>query len=290
MQRLKGVSYSFRNENIQITMADVNETAKKLARYGCYSVAGVYVMVGLMALLSFFGEAEDAADEERIVDVILDIPLGEVLVVVMVMGLLGYVAWRIYEAFADPYQFGDSPKGVTQRAGIGLSALGYVLIAFGAVQMLIQGGGDSEGDQELFVSQVLGLPGGQIMVGLAGAVLGLTALVQFKYIYGGDYNKRMRYDDMPSWMVKATHITAWAGYIARSVILGVLGFFLLKAAVEFDSEQVGDTDSAFDFLSSFGPVGQALFLAVALGTMSYGLFMAISGYYYSFQLHEGEER
>lgn len=271
-------------------MSNVKAMAQKLARFGCYSVAGVYFMVGLMALLSFLGEARDAADEERIVGVILEIPLGEVLISIMILGLLGYVMWRVYEAFADPYEFGNSLKGKAQRTGIGLSALGYVMIAFGAAQILIQGAGDSEGDQQLFVSQILSWPGGQVVVGIAGAVLGFTALVQFKYIYGGDYNKRMKYDEMPSWIVKTTHFTAWVGYIARSILLAVLGFFLLKAAINSDSEEVGDTDSAFDFLGSFGVVGHIIFVAVALGTMCYGIFMLISGYYYSCELREGEEK
>ncbi len=272
-------------------MTKVKDVAEKLAQYGCYSVGSVYVLVGLMALLSFFGEANDDADEEKIFDVLLEIPFGEVLISIAILGLLGYVAWRVYEALADPYDFGNSLKGKAQRAGIGLSALGYVLIAVGATQILIKGGGgDSEGDQQLLVSQVLGLPGGQIVVGLGGLVLGVTALVQFKYIYGGDYNKRMKYEQMPPWIVKATHITAWVGYIARSILLGVLGFFLVKAALQSDPDEVGDTDSAFDFLGSFGIIGNLLFLAVAVGTMCYGIFMFLNGYYYSFERREGEDK
>jgi hypothetical protein len=264
-------------------MEKIRLFAEKLARFGCYSIAVVYIMVGTMAILSFLGEAEPAADEERIIDVILDIPLGEVFIVLMILGLMGYVFWRVYEAFADPYNFGSSLKGKAQRAGIGLSALGYVLIAIGATQILIEGSGDSENDQEIFVAKILELPGGPWLVGFAGLSLILTALIQIKYVYGGDYNERMKYDKMPSWKVKATHILAWAGYLARSVILGVLGFFLVKAAIYSDSDEVGDTDSAFDFLGDFGTIGHIMFIAVALGTIGYGLFMIISGYYYSFE-------
>jgi hypothetical protein len=268
-------------------MERVKNIAEKLARYGCYSVASVYIMVGLMALLSFMGVAEDAADEERMIDVVMEIPFGEVLISIMILGLLGYVTWRVYEAFADPYNFGSSLKGKAQRVGIGLSAIGYVLIAIGATQILFGGGGDSESEQKLFISQVLGWPGGQILVGIAGLILGFTALVQIKYIYGGDYHKRMEYEKMPSWIEKATHITAWAGYIARSIILGVLGYFLIKAAIYSDSDEAGDTDSAFDFLGDFGTIGHIIFIAVALGTICYGIFMIISGYYYSFE-EEGD--
>lgn len=38
---------------------------KKLARFGCYSISTVYILAGLMAILSFLGLAQDDADEEN---------------------------------------------------------------------------------------------------------------------------------------------------------------------------------------------------------------------------------
>jgi hypothetical protein len=262
--------------------------AEKLAVFGCYSVAAVYIIVGVMAILSFLGKSEPAADEERMVKVIMDLPLGEVIIATIILGLLGYVTWRVFEAFADPYQFGSSLKGKAIRTGIALSALGYVIIAFGAGEMLVNGAdGSSERDQQLFISRIFTIPAGEWLVGMAGVMLFLTALVQIKYIYTGDYHERMNYDQMPPWLEKATVVFAWAGYIARSIILGILGFFLVKGAIKSDSDEVGDTDSAFDFIGDFGPVGHVVFIAVALGTISYGLFMILNGIYYSF---EGEKK
>lgn len=84
-------------------------------------------------------------------------------------------------------------------------------------------------------------------------------------------------------MVTTTHIFAWAGYLARGVILAVIGYFLISAAITADPEEVGDTDSAFDFLGSMGTLGNIAFIAIAAGTICYGLYMIINGIYYSFQ-------
>jgi hypothetical protein len=257
---------------------------EKLARFGCYSIAGVYMLVGIMAILSFMGLADADADEERILDVILDIPFGEVLIALMIAGLLGYVTWRVFEAYTDPYNFGSDKKGIAKRAGIALSAVGYILVAFAATQILIQGGGgNGEEDQQSMVAQVLDFPGGAWLIGLVGAATGLAGLVQFKYVAGGDYIKRINLKSMQEWMKTATHILAWAGYLARGIILAIIGYFLISAAVKGDPEEVGDTDSAFDFIGDFGTVGHIIFIAVALGTISYGLFMIINGYFYSFE-------
>jgi hypothetical protein len=257
---------------------------EKLAKSGSYSIAAVYILVGLMALLSFFGMAEDAADEERIVDVILDLPLGEVLVALMIAGLLGYIIWRVFEAFTDPYNFGSDKMGLAKRTGIGLSATGYLIIAFAAAQILIQGGGgNGEEDQQTLVSQVLEFPGGAWLVGIVGGVTGFAGLVQFKYVAGGDYIKRVNLHNMPQWLKTTTHILAWAGYVARGILLAVIGYFLISAGIQSDPEEVGDTDTAFDFIGDFGTLGSIAFILVAVGTICYGLFMIINGYFYSFE-------
>jgi hypothetical protein len=256
---------------------------EKLARFGCFSIALVYMMVGLMAILSFAGESEAMADEERIVDVLLDIPAGEAIVFVMIAGMLGYIIWRVFEAFTDPYKFGNSFKGIATRAGIGLSAVGYAIIGFSALQVVLDGCSEGEEDQQMIVSQVLQVTGGMWIVGIAGAITALAGIVQFKYVGSGDYKQRIKLDKLKNWFRTVTHILAWAGYLARGIILGVIGYFIIRAAVEFDPESVGNTDSAFDFLGDFGLPGKIFFLIVAAGTICYGLFMIICGIYYSFE-------
>jgi len=57
----------------------------------------------------------------------------------------------------------------------------------------------------------------------------------------------------------------------------VLGWFLLHAAWAHDANDVGDTDSAFNFLGLSGDaLGHALFSVVALGTICYGLLMYVN--------------
>lgn len=264
-------------------MERIKPHIEKLAIFGCYSIAVVYFMVGLMAILSFMGMGDNGADEERIMDILLDIPLGEVLIVIVILGLLGYVIWRIFEAITDPYNFGNHFKGIIQRIGIGLSAGGYLIIGFSAAQILIEGGGNGEQEQQLMVGRIMDYPAGAWLIAIAGAITIFAAIVQFKYVYVGDYIKRFNFDQMPSWLKPTTHTLGWVGYIARGIILGIIGYFLISAAISGNPGEVGDTDTAFDFIGDFGVVGHILFNAVALGTIGYGVFMVIHGYYYSFQ-------
>ena len=77
------------------------------------------------------------------------------------------------------------------------------------------------------------------------------------------------------------------GKVAR-VVVNVLGWagFLVRAAASFAARKVGDTDSAFDVLGlGGGSVGNALFSAVALGPIAYGIVM----YMNAVNLDFGEE-
>ena len=258
--------------------------AEKLAIYGCYSIAAVYILIGVMAILSFMGILVAKADEERIVGVLLDLPLGWLIIVIIVAGMAGYVLWRIFESVTDPYNFGNSFAGIAKRVGIGLSAAGYVMIGYAAIQILITGeGGNGEDDQQMMVAQVLSYSGGAWMIGLAGVVTGFAGLFQIKYVAGGEYKKRLKFHAMSTWIEKAVHLFAWAGYIARGIILSVIGYFFISAAIHSDPEEVGDTDSAFDFLGDFGTIGHVAFIAVAIGTIAYGLYMILNGFFYSFE-------
>ncbi|RYY65774.1 MAG: DUF1206 domain-containing protein, partial [Chitinophagaceae bacterium] len=62
------------------------------------------------------------------------------------------------------------------------------------------------------------------------------------------------------------------------IILGLVGFFYLKAAITRNSSHVVNTDKAFDFIGDH--IGGVAFLLVAAGTVCYGLYMFVLGLHY----------
>jgi hypothetical protein len=256
--------------------------AQWLARYGCVSIGTVYILLGCMAILSLFGRSEDDADEERALDYLLEYTLGEVLVWVVLAGMVGYIVWRIFEAVTDPYDFGSDLKGIAKRAGIGLTSVGYGLIAFSAWDVISGNGGNGEEEQQLMIAQVLSWQLGPWLVGAVGALIGIVGLFQFRFVATGAYKKWLNLEDLSETKKRIIQLLAWAGYLARGVILMVLGYFMLSAAFSENPEEVGDTDTAFDFIGG-GTVGDTAFFLVALGTISYGIFMYVFSVRYKFE-------
>ena len=259
--------------------------AQPLARIGCVSIGTVYVLVGTLALLALSGRLIEAADEERVVQLLMRMPGGPVVIWAIVIGAAAYVAWRVVEAVSDPYDFGTGWRGLARRTGVASSAIGYALIAFTTARIAIgTGSGDrdaAEEQQQLFVARVLGWPGGELLVGLVGAVLGIVGIAQFVLVARRAYATEIHIEPQTEFGERVTHFLAWYGYSARGVILCVLAWFLVDGAISSDPKAVGDTDTAFDFIGG-GTLGDSAFAIVAVGTIAYGIFMYMNAWHYKF--------
>ncbi|MFT2010860.1 DUF1206 domain-containing protein [Pontibacter sp. 13R65] len=253
-----------------------------LARFGCFAIGLVYILIGTFANLSLFRMASASADEERMLDFLLDFTLGEIAVWVVLLGMVAYIVWRIFEAITDPYEFGSDLGGLSKRIGVALSGVGYGFIAYSAIDVLLGNGGNSEKERQLLISQILSWNGGSIIVGAMGAVTALAGLVQFWFVVKGDYQKRIDIEHLATYQKRLLHVLAWAGYFARGIILLVLAYFMIRGAAKSNANAIGDTDSAFDFIGG-GFWGDSLFFLVAAGTICYGLFMFIFAAYYKFE-------
>ena len=263
--------------------AKMEPAFRVLARIGCFAIGTVYVLIGVWAMLALLRVADPAADEQRILNRIRELPFGAVFIALIAVGTTGYILWLLFEAVFDPYELGGTPKGVVERIGIALSTLAYGVIVSAAVRVLLGTGGQGEQKQQQLVAHVLGWPGGQWLVGAAAIALASAALYQLKYVYDRDHVRRIALERCGPVARTAVNVLGWWGYAARCAILLVVAWFLAKVAQSFNPRAMGDTDTAFDFLGlGGGHAGDALFSAVALGTVAYGVFLYVNGIYFRF--------
>ena len=255
-----------------------------LARFGSFSVGTVYILIGVWALLALLRWAEPAADEARILHRFMSFPLGNVLTAALATGIFGNAVWAVYEVIRDPYDFGSRFVGVLERMGLAIGALVYGSLAFTALMALRGHGGHREESQRILAARVLEWPGGEWIIGVAGLALAAAGLFQIKYVLEGGHRRRLRMDAAPQFLRTATHVLAWGGFIARCVILLVLGGFLLRSAWSSNPDAIGDTDTAFDFLGLGGStLGDSVFTVIALGTIGYGIFLYINSVFFHFR-------
>ncbi len=68
------------------------------------------------------------------------------------------------------------------------------------------------------------------------------------------------------------------GLIARGVVVGIIGYLFLRAAIESNASKAGGTEGAFSFIqdSSYGSI---LLGIVAIGLACYGAYMLVKARY-----------
>ena len=151
------------------------------------------------------------------------------------------------------------------------------MLAVLAARTAIGSGGGGNGQQKA-TAGVLGLPGGQWIVGLVG--LGIIVAGGSK-IYAG-WKKKFEDDmDMPSDQKtrQVVERSGQVGFIAKGVSIGVIGVLVVIAAIQFDPAKAAGLDAALHSLAQT-PLGPWLLVVVALGLAAYGVFCCFDAKYH----------
>lgn len=241
----------------------------------------MYAAIGVIAILSFLKVRYGGADEASMMAILAEYVVGKIVIYIILLGSLCYIVWRFYEAITDPYEYGRNLKGGIKRVGIALSTIADILIVYAAVRVLLgishfQPNGQPQ-EERAMVRNML-KDQGQWPVVVIGLVYMITALIQLWYGISRGYRERVDIERFSSVFRKAVYILAWAGYAARGIILGIIGFFFFKAGINENAQYIVNTDKAFDFIGDH--VGHVYFILVAIATICYGFFMFIQGIAY----------
>lgn len=81
------------------------------ARFGYVAKGFVYGAIGILALLAAFSFGGETTDTSGALQAISQQPFGQILLVLITIGLVGYVIWRLIQAIVDPRDKGTDAKG-----------------------------------------------------------------------------------------------------------------------------------------------------------------------------------
>lgn len=244
-----------------------------LARMGYAARGVVYLIVGGIAVQAALSYARRPEDSGGALLVVLRQPFGRVLLGVLVAGLAGFVLWRLVQALGDPERKGTDAKGLARRAGYLVSALIYSALALEAVRLLTGSarGRGSEQSADHWTAVVMAQPAGRWIVGAVGAVVVLVGLYELYRAWSADLPGRLDLSGLGSDARQRVIRFGRLGMAARGVVFGIIGWFLVKAALQYDSSEAQGFASALRTLEEQA-YGRYLLGAVALGLIAYGLF------------------
>lgn len=246
-----------------------------LARAGYAARGVVYILVGGMALLSTLGGGE--ADSRSALELVLDTPFGAIWLGLIGIGLIGFIVWRLAQAFLNADQHETDAKGLVIRAALLVSAATYTGLASYAIgqALKISFGAGSGNSQESWTAWLMQQPFGSYLVAAVGlAVIGAGAVQIVKGVTRR-YEKFVRISGRHKRLLDLFCIY---GLAARGAIFVILGGFFLYAAWAVDPGQAGSTADALAWVRGL-PFGGLLYALAALGLFAFGAYGVVEAKY-----------
>ena len=233
------------------------------ARAGFAARGIVYLLLGYFAWTTGGGEATTTVMER-----LHDMPLGTPLLFLIAFGLFGYGLFRIYGAWTDAKGKGSDAKGLFGRTGPIMSGIAHLFLTVIAVKIALDIG-QSGGGERAMADTAMDLPGGTLLVAAAGLV-GIAAGI-------GNFYKAWTCEFMSA-LSSATPQLARsagrAGYAARGIVFGLIGWQILSLAIGWSDRALGMESALLQLRSR-----DWLFPLVAIGLAAVGVFSLIMARY-----------
>ena len=255
-----------------------SETARKVVRIGWAAKGVVYVALAWIVLQSAFGTASEEATTTGALRLIATSAPGVIALVVLGLGLVAYAIGRVLEVtvLAGPQIDGKDKVEAFVLAVVYLALAVTAFTIVGLVSGSSGSGGATSGQQGS--AFLLGLPGGQVLVGLVG--LGLVAFGAYEAYKG--VKKRflptLRTAEMSPGLRSATEKLGTVAYVTKGFLFALIGYSFLQAALTYDPNEAKGLDAVLHQIaqSAFGRVVLPL---VALGLLAYGVLAFIESRY-----------
>jgi hypothetical protein len=245
----------------------------RVGRVGMVAHGIVYTIVAVLAIGFALGLGK-APDQSGAFETLAGEWYGAIALGLLAAGLAGYALWRFTVAALGEKAESIEDVGPGKRVAYFARGLAYAGLCYSASARIVRSGGSGGGDsdEQQTASTVFDYPGGRWLVGLAGigvlvygAWNGYRALT--KHFERDLKTERMSTEEQRL----VSGFFGRAGFAARGIVLGLIGAFLVQAAVEHDPRDAVGLDGALQELAQ-QPHGRVLLVLVAAGLLAYGLF------------------
>lgn len=253
------------------------EGVEPAARAGLAGKGMLYAVLGILAAQVALRGGGQQASQSGAIAAVGEQPFGTALLALLALGLTAYALWRLAQVVIGPVTRSQLP-GPLLRFTFLVRALGYGALAALAWRTVLTGnGGGGDGQQQRWTRQILEVPFGVPLVVAIGAVIVGVGLYQVKEAVGRGFLESVDTGSMTPGGRDWFERFGVAGHLARAVAYGLVGAFLIQAALTFDTDDVGLGAALAELASA--PFGTAMLLVVGFGLVLYGVFCAAMSRY-----------
>lgn len=233
-----------------------------LARAGLVARGVIYGIIGILAIKLALGDGGKTTNQNGALNTIARQPFGKALLILMAIGLAGYASWRLVRAAVGhgPEASDDTKDRIAGFA----SGIAYASLCVTAVLILVGSGGGS-GSPDKATGGVLGWTGGPILVAIAGLVMIGVGLDQGRRGIKKEFLEKSKTEEMSEPVERSFTALGVVGHLSRMVVFALVGYFLIRAALDHDADKAVSLDGALT------AVGQASYGPILLGLVAAGL-------------------
>jgi hypothetical protein len=254
----------------------------KFGRAGWFAKGVVYLLAGGLALLVVgrsFGwshgtvGAKEASPTGAIKEVARSSG-GPLLLIALAIGMFLYAAWRLATAVRPG---STDAEGLATRVGYGISAILYTTFGVTAISLAQRSAAKANGNKTVsdITSRVMQHTAGRWLIGIAGALTIGAGLYRLAKGLKSDVTNDVDMSGMSAERSRLTRRLGAIGEIGRGIAMGLIGFFLVRAAVTFKAAEATGLDGALRRLA-LESWGVFVVAVVGLGLMAYGLFCLVT--------------
>lgn len=253
-------------------------TIVKFGRVGWLAKGVVYLLAGGLALhvvnrsfgwTKVMAGSTEASPTGAIKEVAQS-QSGPLLLIALAVGMFLYAAWRLATAILPG---STDAEGLVTRVGYCISAIIYTTFGFTALSLARSRAAKADGNETVtdMTRQVLQEPTGRWLIGFAGAVVIATGVYRISKGLRSDVTCDIDMSGMSRVRSELTRRLGAVGEIGRGIAMGLIGFFLIRAAVTFRAAEATGLDGALRRLA-LETWGVFVVAAVGIGLIAYGLF------------------
>jgi hypothetical protein len=258
--------------------AGQSRSVEWLGRVGLAAKGVSYAIVAVIAIRVALGDGGNTEDRQGALRALADEPLGRELLIALAAGFAAYGLWRFVQAFLDRDHEGNDIKGVGKRASFAGRGAIYFGLFFAAMSVLLGDGGGSSNKEDRATAGVLEAPAGRWLVIAIGVAIGAVGLYNGYRAVTRKFEKKLRLGELPPGTRRAVTAIGVLGHLARFVVFSIIGWFLIKAALDFHPKEAVGLDGALAKVAQ-QPYGRWLLLTVAVGILAYGIYTAVESRY-----------
>ncbi len=249
----------------------------RAARTGLVAYGVVHVVIGWLALQLAFGDRSGSASSNGAVRELAQGSFGQVVVWSVALGMALLMVWRLTEA-AFGHRDDDGFTRTRRRLVSAGRAVVYGYIGWSAMAVAT-GSGSSSGGTDSTTAKLMDQPGGQLLVGAVGVVIGVIGVSLVRRAWTDRFAKEM---DSKGLSGTSGTVYLWlgrVGCVAKGIAFGIVAGLFCYAAATHEAQKSGGLDQALSKVLD-QPLGPFLLAAIALGFGAYGLFCFAQARYF----------